>query len=141
VKQPSAARHERGILDTSVVIVLAETPVEFLPRVSSITAITLAELSAGPLIAKSDKAKRKRQGNLQVAEASFEALPFDTASARAFGEVSASLRRAGRKAAARTYDSMIAATALANGLPLYTCNPDDFRGIDGLEVIAVPVPG
>ena len=140
MKPGSASRHDRGILDTSVVIVLAETPVGRLPRVSSITAVTLAELSAGPLLAKSDEAKRKRQGNLQVAEASFEALPFDAASARAFGEVSASLRSEGRKHSARTHDAMIAATALANGLPLYTCNPDDFRGIEGLDVIAVPVP-
>ena len=52
--------------------------------------------------------------------------------------VAASLRRAGRKPAARAYDAMIAAIALANGLPVHTCNPDDFAGIDGLTVIAVP---
>jgi predicted nucleic acid-binding protein len=54
--------------------------------------------------------------------------------------VSASLRRAGRKTTTRTYDAMIAATALANDLPVYTCNPTDFSDIDGLDVIAVPVP-
>jgi tRNA(fMet)-specific endonuclease VapC len=75
-----------------------------------------------------------------MAEADFTPLPFDAAAARTFGRVAASLRRPGRKAAARTYDAMIAATALANGLPVYTCNPDDFSGIDGLEVIAVAVP-
>jgi predicted nucleic acid-binding protein len=53
--------------------------------------------------------------------------------------VATSLRRAGRKASARTYDAMIATTALANDLPVHTCNPDDFNGIDGLDVVAVPV--
>lgn len=134
------ARRERGVLDTSVVIALADTPVEFLPRISLITAVTLAELSVGPLLAKSEKTRDTRQGNLQVAEASFEPLPFDADAARAFGGVAASLRRSGRKATARAYDAMIAATALANDLPVYTCNPADFSGIDGLEVIAVPVP-
>lgn len=56
------------------------------------------------------------------------------------GSVAASLRRAGRKTTARTYDAMIAAVAVANDLPVYTCNPTDFNGIDGLEVVAVPVP-
>jgi tRNA(fMet)-specific endonuclease VapC len=140
VKPASPPRSEQGVLDTSAVIVLADTPVELLPRVASITAITLAELSVGPLIAKSDEARNARLGNLQVAEANFEPLPFDAAAARAFGAVAASLRRAGRKTAARTYDAMIAATAVANDLPLFTCNPDDFRGIDGLTVVAVPVP-
>ena len=133
-------QHERGILDTSAVIVLTSTPAEFLPRLSLITAVTLAELSVGPLLAKSEQVRNTRQGNLQVAEASFDPLPFDAAAARAFGRVAASLRRSGRKANARAYDAMIAATALANDLPVYTCNPDDFSGIDGLEVIAVPVP-
>ena len=81
-----------------------------------------------------------RQSQLQQAEADFDPLPFDAGAARAFGRVSASLRRAGRKTTARTYDAMIAATALANDLPVYACNPSDFSGIDGLEVIAVPVP-
>ena len=77
---------------------------------------------------------------LQQAEADFEPLPFDAGAARAFGRVAASLRRSGRKATARTYDAMIAATAVANDLPVYTCNPTDFSGMDGLDVVAVPVP-
>lgn len=64
-------------------------------------------------------------------------LSFDASAARAFGSVTACLRQTGRKTSARSYDAMIAATALANGLPIYTCNPDDFVGIDGLEVLAV----
>ena len=75
-----------------------------------------------------------------IAEPDFEPLPFDAAAARAFGRVAASLRRAGRKPAARAYDAMIAATAIAHRLPLYTCNPGDFAGIDDLHVVAVPHP-
>ena len=67
-------------------------------------------------------------------------VPFDSDAARAFGRVAASLRRAGRKSAARAYDAMIAAVALSQDLPLYTCNPDDFAGIDGLAVVAIPHP-
>ncbi|MCU1452498.1 MAG: PilT protein domain protein [Acidimicrobiales bacterium] len=67
-------------------------------------------------------------------------MPFDAAAARAFGQVAASLRKAGRNPAARAYDPMIAATAIANGLPVHTCNPRDFRGIDGLTVVTVPHP-
>lgn len=70
----------------------------------------------------------------------FDPLPFDADAARAFGRVAASLRRAGRKPAARVYDAMIAAVAVARSLPLYTANPSDFRDIDGLEVFAVTSP-
>ncbi|MDA8298200.1 MAG: type II toxin-antitoxin system VapC family toxin [Actinomycetota bacterium] len=112
-----------------------------LPREPLITAVTLGELSAGPLVAGDDAERAARQAHLQQAEADFDPLPFDAAAARAFGRVAASLRRSGRKASARSYDAMIAATALANDLPLYTCNPGDFSDIDGLEVVAVPHPG
>jgi tRNA(fMet)-specific endonuclease VapC len=77
---------------------------------------------------------------VQQAEADFDPLPFDAPAARAFGRVAAALRRTGRKSKARAYDAMIAATALANDLPVYTANPDDFSGIDGLEVVAVSAP-
>ncbi|HET8682752.1 MAG TPA: type II toxin-antitoxin system VapC family toxin [Micromonosporaceae bacterium] len=105
-----------------------------------ITAVTLAELSVGPLVATDDAERAARQAHVQQAEADFDPLPFDAAAARAFGRVAASLRKAGRKPAARAYDAMIAATAVANGLPVYTCNPAGFSGIDGLTVVAVPVP-
>lgn len=135
------ARHARGILDTSTVILLSrlDDPLA-LPEEPVITAITLAELTVGPLVAASDTERAARQAHLQQAESDFDALPFDAAAARAFGRVAASLRRSGRKPAARSYDAMIAATALANALPVYTCNPDDFVGIDGLDVVAVPLP-
>lgn len=66
--------------------------------------------------------------------------PFDAAAARAFGRVAASLRSAGRKPTVRAYDALIAATAISNGIPLYTCNPADFAGIDELDIVAVPHP-
>ena len=133
--------HPRGILDTSTVIMLGrlDDP-SVLPDEPMITAITLAELTVGPLVATTDQERAARQAHLQQAESDFDALPFDASAARAFGRVAASLRQSGRKTAARSYDAMIAATALAHALPVYTCNPDDFAGIDGLEVVAVPVP-
>ncbi len=129
-----------GLLDTSTLILLprVEDPTQ-LPEEPSISTITLAELSVGPLVADSHAEREARQAHLQQAESDFDPLPFDEAAARAVGQVAASLRRGGRKTTARTYDAMIAAIALANGLTLYTCNPDDFFGIDGLEIVVVPV--
>jgi tRNA(fMet)-specific endonuclease VapC len=133
--------HPRGILDTSTVILLEKlADAKALPAEPLITAVTLAELSVGPLVAKGESERVARQTQLQQAEADFEPLPFDASAARAFGGVAASLRRSGRKATARTYDAMIAATAVANDLPIYTCNPTDFSGIEGLEVVGIPVP-
>ena len=134
-------RHARGILGTSTVMLLSrlDDPT-VLPDEPLITAMTLAELTVGPLVSTSDTERASRQAHLQQAESDFEALPFDAAAARAFGRVAAALRQSGRKTAARSYDAMIAATALACALPVYTCNPDDFGGIDGLEGVAVPVP-
>ena len=133
--------HATGLLDTSTVILLRRiTDPGALPDAPRISAITLAELSVGPLVAATDDERAARQAHLQQAEADFDPLPFDADAARAFGRVAASLRRAGRKTAARAYDAMIAAVALANDLPVYTCNPDDFEGIDGLVVVAVPLP-
>jgi tRNA(fMet)-specific endonuclease VapC len=130
-----------GILDTSTVILLGQLKdPTALPMEPLITAVTLAELSVGPLVANDESERVARQSRLQQAEADFDPLPFDASAARAFGRVSASLRRAGRKSTARTYDAMIAATALANDMPVYTCNPTDFSGIDELDVVAVPVP-
>jgi tRNA(fMet)-specific endonuclease VapC len=133
--------HPRGVLDTSTVILLPELEdPATLPDEPLITTVTLAELSVGPLIASDDRQRAARQAQLQQAEADFTPLPFDAAAARAFGRVAASLRQRGRKTAARTYDAMIAATAVANDLPVYTANPADFRDIDGLEVVTVEPP-
>jgi hypothetical protein len=131
-----------GILDTSTVINLPRlTDVTALPDVPLISTITLAELSVGPLVATSERERADRQAVLQQAEADFDPLPFDAAAARAFGRVAAALRRSGRKPQARAYDAMIAAVAIARGLPVHTSNPDDFAGIDGLTVVPVPLPG
>jgi tRNA(fMet)-specific endonuclease VapC len=136
-----APASERGILDTSAVLQLHRVvDAALLPTEPLITAVTLAELSVGPLVARDDRERAARQAHLQQAEADFEPLPFDAAAARAFGRVAASLRRAGRKPAARAYDAMIAAIALANQLPVYTCNADDFSGIPELDVVTIPTP-
>jgi prevent-host-death family protein len=132
-------RHARGVLDTSTVILLPRiADAAALPAEPLITTVTLAELSVSPLVAREEGERAARQAHLQQAEADFTPLPFDAA-ARAFGRVAASLRQSGRTSAARTYDAMIAATALAHDLPVYTANPGDFRGVDGLEVVAVDV--
>lgn len=128
---------DRGLLDTSAVIDLGDLDEAALPRECVISAITLAELAVGPLVATSQRERAARQAHLQQAEADFDPLPFDAESARAFGGVAASLREAGRKPKARAYDALIAATAVAHGLPLYTRNSEDFTGIDGLTVLAV----
>jgi hypothetical protein len=131
----------QGILDTSTVILLPRlVDADTLPEVPTITAVTLAELSVGPLVARTDAERAARQAHLQQAEADFDPIPFDAAAARAFGQVAADLRRAGRKTSARAYDALIAAIAIAHGLPLYTVNPDDFAGIGQLKLVAVPHP-
>jgi len=126
------------VLDTSTVIRLGRlTEAAVLPDEPLITAVTLAELSVGPLVASDERERAARQAHLQQAEADFDPLPFDAAAARAFGQVAASLRRSGRKATARSYDAMIAAIAIAGRLPVYTFNPGDFGAIDGLEVVSL----
>ncbi|MGB3285698.1 MULTISPECIES: type II toxin-antitoxin system VapC family toxin [Mycobacteriaceae] len=132
------------MLDTSTVILLGRlADPDELPNESVISAITLAELSVGPHVARTDAERSARQQHLQQAEADFEALPFDAESARAFGGVAAALRTSGRKPAARAYDALIAASAVAHGVPLYTCNPSDFSGIPQLDlrVVTHPEPG
>jgi predicted nucleic acid-binding protein len=130
--------HEVGLLDTSTLILLPRLrDPSMLPERPLISAITLAELSVGPLLTSDDEERSARLAYLQQAEADFDPLPFDADAARAFGQVAASLRRSGRKASARAYDAMIAAVAVANRLPLFTCNPADFIGIGGLTVVAV----
>jgi tRNA(fMet)-specific endonuclease VapC len=129
-----------GLLDTSAVIALPLiVDSDQLPDVPLIAAITLAELSAGPLATDDPVERARRLAQVQQAEADFDPLPFDAAAARAFARVTASYRRAGRRSRARTMDALIAATALANGRPLYTCNPADFDGIDGLTVRTIEI--
>jgi predicted nucleic acid-binding protein len=133
----SPPQHERGLLDTSAIIVFGQQAVPW-PTVVHVSAVTLAELAVGPHSARTPDERARRLERLQMVERDFAALPFDADAARAFGAVGAALRAAGRTARSRTLDAMIAATALAHGLPVYTCNPSDFGGIPGLEVVAVP---
>jgi tRNA(fMet)-specific endonuclease VapC len=131
----------QGLLDTSTVILLGRiADVAALPDESLISAVTLAELSVGPLLADDADVRAARQAHLQQAEADLPVVPFDAAAARAFGRIAADLRAAGRKPSARAYDALIAATALSRDLPLHTCSPGDFAGIRGLDVRPVPHP-
>lgn len=129
-----------GLLDTSTVILFERLDEKALPPEPLISAVTLAELSVGPLVAGDDAERAARQARLQRAEADFDPLPFDADAARAFGRVAASLRQVGRKVQARAYDAMIAATAIANGLPLYTVNPADFEGVTDLDLRPIAHP-
>ncbi len=130
-----------GLLDTSTLLLLPRLGAAAqLPERPLISTVTMAELAVGPLVTDDAGERASRLAQVQQAEADFEPLPFDAAAARAFGRVAADLRRSGRKTAARAFDAMIAAIAVASGLPLYTCNPADFAGISDLEVIAVPHP-
>jgi predicted nucleic acid-binding protein len=131
-----APRAPRGVIDTSVVIDLDHIDAAQLPGEFAISALTIAELAAGPH-ATGDAAERaRRQDRLQRAEAAFDPLPFDAESARAYGRIYASVVATGRKARGpRAVDLLIAATALAAGLPLYTRNVDDFRGVEHLLTI------
>jgi predicted nucleic acid-binding protein len=133
-------RHQRGLVDTSVVIDLGQIDPAALPEELAVSAITMAELAAGPHATDDLTERARRQDRLQRAEASFDPVPFDDQAARSYGRVYAAVLSAGRKArGARALDLLIAATALANRLPLFTRNPDDFRALDDLiEVVDVP---
>jgi hypothetical protein len=138
---PVPERLARGLLDTSVVIDLEHLDPAVLPVAVALSAITMAELAAGPHATEDVDERGRRQDRLQRAEAAFDPLPFDNEAARAYGRIYAAVAvaAAGRKArGARAEDLLIAATALGAGLPLLTRNPGDFRALDGLvEVIEV----
>lgn len=136
---PSDDRPERGLLDTSVVIDLETIGAASLPIEAAISAITLAELAAGPHATDDPTERSRRQDRLQRTEATFDPLPFDADAARAYGLVFSAVMHAQRKPrGARAVDLLIAAIAVAASLPLYTRNPDDFQYLDDLiEVIAV----
>ena len=137
---PDANRRPRGLLDTSVVIDLDIVADDSLPIESSISVLTLAELAAGPHATDDPLERARRQESIQRAEARLDALPFDADTARSYGRVYAAVAAAGRKPrGARTVDLLIAATALAYGLPLFTRNPRDFESLEDLiEVVRVP---
>jgi predicted nucleic acid-binding protein len=127
-----------GLLDTSVVIDWDDLDPATLPDEVAICAITVAELAAGPHLAATGAERARRQARLQQIEATFEPIPFDAAAARSYGQIVAAVAETGRSHRRRIADLVIAATAHANGLPLYTRNPGDFIGLATLtEIIAV----
>jgi len=127
-----------GVLDTSVVILLDQLAADAdLPEEPLITTVTLAELSVGPLVTDNESERAVRLARLQVTEATFEPIPFDAPAARAFARVAVELRGSGRRTKARSFDAIIAATALSRNLPIFTANPEDFTGIEGLDVVPI----
>lgn len=122
----------RGLLDTSVLIDRASIKAGSLPDEAAIAAVSLAELAAGPHATDNPDERAKRQDRLQWASSTWDPLPFDADAARAYGRVFAAVRATGRTSRSRFADLLIAATAVANGLPLYTRNPADFAGLDHL---------
>ncbi len=129
---------ERGLLDTSVVVDHDVVNAALLPDESAISAVTLAELAAGPHAATDEDERARRQDRLQWAAATWDPVPFDVEAARSYGRVFAATKAAGRSSRTRLADLLIASTAAASGLPLYTRNPADFAGLEQI-VTVVPV--
>jgi predicted nucleic acid-binding protein len=128
----------RGLLDTSVVIEHDLIDPELLPDESAISSITLAELAAGPHATDNSDERARRQDRLQWAASTWDPLPFDDEGARVYGRMFAAARAAGRSSRSRFADLLIASTAAANNLPIYTRNPDDFRAMKEIvKVIAL----
>ncbi len=126
------------MLDTSVVVDHDLVDPALLPDESAIAAVTLAELAAGPHATKDEQERARRQDRLQWAAATWDPIPFNTEAARTYGRIFAATRAAGRSSRTRLADLLIASTAVANGLPLYTRNPADFAGLEQIvTVVAV----
>lgn len=136
----------RGLLDTNILILAGSIDPRALPEVSAVSAVTLGELSAGVSLVRGDDAdaraeRGRRLEVLQRVESEFDPIPFDAAAARIFGRICGAVADQGRTPRSRVADLMVAAIAAAEGLPLYTTNPDDFSGLGGIvDVIAVPRP-
>ncbi len=129
---------DSGILDTSVLIDLLRLDEQALPTRSAITAVTLAELAAGPLAVADPVERSIRQERLQWAESTFNALPFDVAAAHSYARIYALARAAGRQHRGRFADLMIASIAASNQLPLYTRNSAGFTGLESaVTIVAV----
>jgi predicted nucleic acid-binding protein len=130
--------HESAVVDTNIIAALRLYDPSELPETILITAVTLGELSFGPH-ATDDPVKRAgRVALLQHVEATFDPLPYDQGAARLYGQICAAVRAAGREPRRRASDLMIAGTAASIQLPLYTANPDDFKGAEGLvEIVGI----
>jgi predicted nucleic acid-binding protein len=126
---------ERAILDTSVIIATNVSPI---PGVLAISAVTLAELQFGVMVAKTREVRAERLRRLSVLQQHFDALPVDEAVAVSYGRLAAAVVEAGRQPRRRVMDLLVAATAHAHGARLYTRNPEDFAGLDDL-IDVVPV--
>jgi len=122
----------RGLLDTSVVIDHDVIDPGLLPDQSAIAAITLAELAAGPHATEDKDERARRQDRLQWATATWDPLPFDAEAARMYGRMFAAARAAGQTSRSRFADLLVASTAVANSLPVYTRNPSDFDALKGI---------
>ena len=126
-------RPHRGVIDTSVVIDLETIDPEVLAAELAVSALTLAELAAGPHATDDPDERARRQDRLQRAEAAFDPLTFDADAGRAYGRIFAAVTASGRKArGVRAVDLLIAATACAEDLPLFTRNGEDFRSLEGI---------
>ena len=109
-----------------------------LPDEMAISAITAAELAVGPLLATTPIEAAQRQLRLQEVESRLEPIPFDSAAVRSYGLIVAAVVREGRKPRSRFADLLIAATAHANNLDLYSRNAEDFSGLENLiSVVAI----
>jgi predicted nucleic acid-binding protein len=137
----------QGLLDTNILILRRWIEPDELPDEMAISAVTLAELSAGPhQVRRNDEQdlydeheeRARRTETLQRAESEFDPVPFDAEAARTYGRMAAAVIAAGRKPRRRTADLMIAASAIAEDLPLFTTNPDDYAGLEKL-VRVIPV--
>ncbi|HEX5905532.1 MAG TPA: type II toxin-antitoxin system VapC family toxin [Propionibacteriaceae bacterium] len=125
----------RGLLDISVIVDLDRLDASQLPEEVAISAVTLAELAAGPSATMDFAERARRQDRLQRIEATFDPMPFDIRSARAYGRIHAAVVEQGRRPRRRFADLLLAATALAEDLPLVTRNSKDFQGLDGLITV------
>ncbi|MBE1874125.1 type II toxin-antitoxin system VapC family toxin [Myceligenerans sp. TRM 65318] len=144
------AEPTQGLLDTNIMILREWIDASELPDEMAISAVTLAELTAGPMIVRSDSGQeahaehveRARRINvLQRTENEFDPIPFGVEAARIYGQLAGLTVALGRKPRSRTADLMIAATAAAEGLPLFTTNPSDFKGLDDVvTMVAVTRP-
>jgi predicted nucleic acid-binding protein len=136
-----STRYLRGLADTNILIYLERLSAEQLPAELLTSAVTLAELSAGVHQTEDVAERGRRIARVQRVEATFSPLPFDDEAARQYGVIAAGVIAAGRKPRRREADLMIASVAAANQLPLFTTNPDDFRGLDGIvTIVSVPRP-
>lgn len=125
----------RALLDTSVVIASDVAPLE---GELAISAVTLAELHFGVLVAKQRAVRAERLRRLLVLQRSFDALPLDEAVAESYGQIAAAVVETGRPPRARSMDLVIAATAHAHSAKLYTRNLADFLGLEELvDVVEV----